>query len=170
MNRMADLQLDETASGPDQISMGALRQLAGYHLRRASSAFAADFARALAGTGMRQVLLGIMSVIDANPGISQGLAGNALGIQRANMVALINDLVDRGLVDRQVSKQDRRAFELSVTPAGKTLLSKCLAKIEVHEARMLADLDAGERETLFDLLSRIEAREPASSAGGLAGK
>jgi len=151
---------DSGSTDLGHISLGALQNLAGYHLRRASGTFAADFSRTLEGTGMRQVLLGILSVIDANPGVNQGAAGRALGIQRANVVALINDLVERGLVDRRVSKSDRRAFELSITPAGEALLAQCLEKIAAHEERLLSDLSAEERATLFDLLSRIDVHGP----------
>lgn len=137
------------------VALGALSELAGYHLRRASGVFAADFTRVLEGTGMRQVLLGILAVVDANPRVSQGVAGKLLGIQRANMVVLINDLVDRGLVAREASMQDRRAFELSTTAAGRALLAQCLERIAEHEARLLGVLSAAEREILLDLLSRI---------------
>jgi DNA-binding MarR family transcriptional regulator len=95
-------------------NLGDLPVLVGYHLRRASSAFSADFARAVAGTGMRQVLFGILTVVGANPGINQGMVARILGIQRANMVSLINELVDSGAVDRRVSPEDRRAFALTL--------------------------------------------------------
>lgn len=143
----------------DGVELGALGDLAGYHLRRASGAFAADFARALAGTGMRQVLFGIMSVVAANPGINQGAAGRVLGIQRANMVALINELVDEGLIEREVSKEDRRAFSLTLSPKGRVVLDDCLAHIRVHEEEMLTDLSAADRVKLIALLTRIEAKE-----------
>lgn len=151
------------ASAPDLsndlVELGVLKNLVGYHLRRASSAFANDFTRALAGTGMRQVLFGIISVVAANPGIKQGVAGQALGIQRANMVALINELVDRGLVERGISTEDRRAFALTLSKAGHATLQECLARIRTHEEGMLADLPATERAALIDLLMKIEARE-----------
>lgn len=153
-----ELNGGETATG-DAASLGALQSLVGYHLRRASNAFGSDFSRALAGTGMRQVLLGILSVVASNPGANQGAVGRALGIQRANMVALINDLVERGLVDREVAKTDRRAFSLTITAAGRKLLDDCLKRIAEHEAEMLADLSPAERDTLIDLLGRIEAKE-----------
>jgi DNA-binding MarR family transcriptional regulator len=98
-------------------------------------------------------------VIDANPGISQGLAGKALGIQRANMVALINDLVEREFVERQASLSDRRSFELSITSKGKEMLCLCLERVARHEARMLEGFSARDREALSDLLLRIAARE-----------
>ena len=52
-------------------TIGVLQDLAGYHLRRAANAFAADFAQALEGTGVRQVLFGILVVVAANPGINR---------------------------------------------------------------------------------------------------
>lgn len=138
--------------------LGVLDDLVGYHLRRASAAFATDFARALAGTGMRQVLFGILSVVSANAGINQGAVGKSLGIQRANMVALINELVDLGLLDRKTSDGDRRAFSLTMTPAGTAKLSECLVRIRAHEAEMLSDLAPAEHETLVALLTRIRSR------------
>lgn len=149
----------ESETEQDAVGLGGLTDLAGYHLRRASNAFGSDFARALAGTGMRQVTLGILSVIAANPGVNQGSVGKVLGIQRANMVALINELVDAGLIDRQTSKADRRAFELSVTAQGKAKLAESMKHIAAHEERMLAGLSGADRAMLIDLLGRIEALE-----------
>jgi DNA-binding MarR family transcriptional regulator len=139
--------------------VGLLHDLIGYHLRRAAGVFATDFTRALAGTGIRQVLFGLLSVLHANPGINQGLAGRYLGIQRANMVSLITELVEAGLVDRRISAEDRRAFSLSLTTAGEAMFDRCTALIRAHEEQLLSDFTAAERRTLIRLLSRIEARE-----------
>jgi len=144
----------------EQVSVGALAPLAGYHLRRASSAFGADFAAAMDGTGLRQVPFAVLSVVAANPGINQGAVGRTLSIKRANMVALINELVDKGLIDRSVDANDRRAFSLSPTPAGEAALADAVQRIEAHERRMLADFNAKDRKLLLDLLSRIERRTP----------
>jgi len=141
------------------IALGPLQGLVGYHLRRASSLFGADFTRAVGDTGMRQVLFGILSVVSANPGINQGEAGRALGIKRANMVSLITELVDAGLLDRQTDAGDRRAFALTVTAEGSKILNQCLRRLTTHERRLLAEFDEGERQTLVDLLRRIEALE-----------
>lgn len=141
--------------------LGALAPLVGYHLRRASSAFAADFSAAMEGSGLRQVPFAVLSIVAANPGINQGAAGRMLGIKRANMVALINDLVDKQLVERVVDASDRRAFSLTVTKAGTAALADAMVRIDAHEHRMLDDLSAEERTLLLDLLGRIERRSPA---------
>ena len=155
---MKTLNIAVPSPDDEEAPLGALDHLVGYHLRRASSAFGADFARALEGTGMRQVLFGILSVVGANPGINQGAAGRSLGIQRANMVTLINQLADIGLLDRQTAAEDRRALALRLTPAGEKALKECLERIEAHEEQMLASLTAAERRTLIALLSKIEGR------------
>lgn len=141
------------------LELGALDALVGYHLRRASSVFATDFARAIAGTGMRQVLFGILSIINASPGINQGNVGRALGIQRANMVSLVNELVDRGLVLRAVAAEDRRAFALSLTRDGEAMIATCLDLIRAHEDRLLSDFSDADRAILIALLGRIESKE-----------
>ncbi|MEN3747466.1 MarR family winged helix-turn-helix transcriptional regulator [Sphingomonas sp. HF-S3] len=138
--------------------VGALGPLIGYHLRRASGAFASDFAAAVDGTGMRQVLIGILAVVEGTPGINQGAVGRVLGIKRANMVSLINEVVDAGLIGREVDASDRRAFSLTITEAGRAMLAECLARIEAHERRMLAGFTPAEKATLLDLLGRIERR------------
>lgn len=141
------------------LAIGTLSHLLGYHLRRASGAFALDFQEAMNGTGMRQVLLGILAIVEANPGVNQGAVGTALGIKRANMVSLINELVDAGLLARVVAPEDRRAFSLTLTDAGRTTLKDCTVRIEAHESRMLADFSAEEQGILLQLLARIEAKK-----------
>lgn len=143
----------------DAIDVGILSDLVGYHLRRATNVVVADFARALSDTGIRQVLFGVLSVVERNPGINQGSVGKGLGIQRANMVALVNELVERGLVDRRVSAEDRRAFALSLTDEGRRVYADCLARILAHEDEVLSGLETRERNRLIALLSRIEANE-----------
>lgn len=140
--------------------IGALSPLVGYHLRRASAVFSADFAVAVEGTGMRQVLMGILAVVAASPGINQGAVGRLLGIKRANMVSLITELVDSKLILRDTDPADRRAFALSITPEGLRLMTFCLRRIEAHERRLLEGFTAEETATLLDLLGRIEKRRP----------
>jgi DNA-binding MarR family transcriptional regulator len=150
-----------TAPAPDDndTALGVLDELVGYHMRRASSVFANDFSRAVVGTGMRQVLFGILSIIEANPHINQGSVGRALGIQRANMVSLVNELVDTGLVRRETAAEDRRAFALTLTSSGEAMVKTCRERIHKHEAKLLTDLSADERAMLVAMLRRIEAQE-----------
>lgn len=140
-------------------SIGVLAPLVGYHLRRASTVFAFDFARAVDGTNMRQVLFAILAVVAENPGINQGAVGRVLGIKRANMVSLINELFQAGLVAREADPGDRRALSLTPTAAGTAMLQDCYQRIERHEQGLLSSFTADEKAMLLDLLGRIERRD-----------
>jgi DNA-binding MarR family transcriptional regulator len=148
----------------ERVSIGALAPLVGYHLRRAFGAFSADFAAGMAATGFRQVSFAALAVVAANPGIKQGAVGAVLGIKPANMVALIDELVVKGLIHRAVDAGDRRAFSLTATDAGHSALADALQRIEAHERRMLAELNDAERAVLIELLGRIERRAPSDAA------
>ena len=145
-----------------KIKIGALETLAGYHLRRASGAFAVDFTVAMDGTGLRQVTFAVLAIVAANPGINQGAVGRILGIKRANMVALINELIDKGLIDRLTDPRDRRAFALRTTAVGGVAMRDATARIHAHETRMLAGFSDSEKTLLLSLLERIE-RQPIPS-------
>lgn len=135
-----------------------LGRLVGYRLRRASAVFASDFAVTLDGTGIRQIPMGILAVVADNPGINQGTVGRLLGIKRANMVPLINELIEAGLILRETDPSDRRAFTLDMSAEGQRMLTDCIARIEGHEERLLAGFTDTEKATLLDLLERIEQR------------
>lgn len=145
------------------LKIGRLSALTGYHLRRASTIFVVDFRDTVEGTGMQQVLVGILAVVEANPGINQGMVGTALGIKPANMVSLIDELVARGLIDRAVTPANRRALSLTTTPDGDAMLATCMDLITPHEARLLASFSEAERRTLLDLLSRVHTRRSRSA-------
>ncbi|MGX7897010.1 MarR family winged helix-turn-helix transcriptional regulator [Tsuneonella sp. HG222] len=145
----------------EAVDLGVIDKLVGYHIRRASNLFLADFNESVSDTGMRQVLIGILSIISENPGISQGRVGETLRIKRGNMSSLISELEERGLVQRTTVASNRRALSLTVSPNGQKVLGDCLVRIRQHEDRLLADLSSQERATLVHLLSRIEG--PVSS-------
>lgn len=151
---VVEAQVEDLADG---VPLGVLDELAGYHLRRASHVMSTDFSRAMAGTGIRQVLFAILSIVANSPGINQGAAGRALAIQRANMVSLITELVEAGLIERRTAPDDRRAFALTVTPAGTEKIAECLHRIRAHEDRVFSGLSLAERAALIELLRRVEA-------------
>lgn len=138
------------------VAASLLEGLAGYRLSRVAASFIADFRRAMDGTGMRPVLFSMLAIVAENPGINQTSLGRMLGVQRANLVPLVNELLERALVERQTAANDRRAFALVLTDAGRGMLDECVGRVSVHEERMLAPLTRGERVILLDLLTRLQ--------------
>ena len=144
-------------SGPPERPASLLDGLVGYKLRRAHSRMMTDLLPVLTPLGLRPVLVAMLCVIRANPGIIQMGLGSELGIQRANLVPLINELTSRNLVVRCADPRDRRALTLQLTGEGEALLDEAAALIGDHEERMLARLSSGERNKLLELLEKIAA-------------
>ena len=97
----------------------------------------------------------ILAVLDEEDRETQGEIADALGYDRGQLVGLLDELEDMGLVERERDKQDRRRQIVRATPAGRRALTKARALAESLDAEFLAPLDAREREQLHALLLRL---------------
>lgn len=113
------------------------------------------FAERLAVLDLHPRHFGMLSQLAVNEGQSQQALSTALGIHRSAVVALVDDLEERGLAERRRDPVDRRAYTLYLTPAGRKLLTRLERIAEEDEAELLGGLDAPERSQLISLLQRV---------------
>jgi DNA-binding MarR family transcriptional regulator len=104
--------------------------------------------------GMKLKQLITLELLVKNEGCLQQELGATLMVDPNNCVLLLNDLDDRGFVERQRDPKDRRRHIVVITDAGQKALAKAEAKLEALEGEVLVNLDAGEREQLRELLAR----------------
>lgn len=116
---------------------------------------AARFAERLAPLGLQNRHFGLLIHLAAADGQTQQQLADTLGIHRNVMVGLVDDLEDRGLVQRRRHPGDRRAHALHLTPAARDLLSQAQHAADEHDAELLAGLDATDQARLTTLLQRI---------------
>ncbi|MFG1866974.1 MarR family winged helix-turn-helix transcriptional regulator [Micromonospora arborensis] len=93
--------------------------------------------------------------LDGGEGSSQQQLADALGIHRKVMVGLLDDLEQRGLVQRRRHPADRRAHAIYLTDVARELLPRARRVADQHEDEVLAALDASERVALIAVLQRI---------------
>ena len=86
---------------------------------------------------------------------SQAALGRRTGIDRSDVVAALNDLAERGLVDRSVDPADRRRNIITVTAAGNEWFQQLDSVVAEVQDMLLAPLSPAERKQLTRLLSRI---------------
>ena len=146
----ADQQKDASAD-PD---IGPIDSVLGFHMQRASFVFAPN-ARSVRGFPRWE--LTILSVVSANPGISQTAVSKAVGIDQGNLIPQLNGLIKRGLLTKAVPEGDRRVRCLKLTADGETRLNQMLALTRKLEAQRLVQFTQAERKTLLDLLRRVHA-------------
>ena len=89
--------------------------------------------------------------------MTQKALADALRIDRTTMVALIDDLEQRGLVVRKRHPRDRRAFLICPTDAGRAAKETAVAILDEQQRRFLAPLTQQERIQLSELLNRLYA-------------
>ena len=147
--------LKSTLEDPAEGQQSLLDSLVGYRLRRASNRMMTDFSSTLGPIAVRPVLFAMLQVIRSNPGIIQMALGTELGIQRANLVPLINELTGRGLISRRAAPNDRRALSLFLTSDGEALLDQAETLVREHEERALTRLSKAERAKLIELLNKV---------------
>ena len=133
----------------------------GYALRRAQGALFADFNHELASLALSPAQFAVLMTIDTNPGTSQSSVSSALGIQKANLVAVIADLDRRGLVRRRKSDTDGRTYSLRLTPRGRSLLQNAAELQLRHETWVVEQIGSEGRRQLLELLERLSAPSSA---------
>jgi len=142
----------------DEIKLDLLPGLIGYQLRLAQLAVFEDFAADLKDFDVTPGRFGVLVLISANPGMTQSLLASATQLDRSTMVAVIDQLEARGLVERRASPTDRRSNALVLTEEGEKLLKQLKRRIKQHEARIAAAMTPTETATLVELLTRIRTR------------
>jgi DNA-binding MarR family transcriptional regulator len=98
---------------------------------------------------------GILLLLEAIDQASQQHLAQTLTIDRANMVALLDDLEKRGFIERRPDPLDRRRHVVKLTTVGRGELQQIRkARMEVDEG-FFAGLDKEEQETLHRLLVKL---------------
>jgi DNA-binding MarR family transcriptional regulator len=113
------------------------------------------FAESIATLGLTPPHAGILRAIASEPGPSQQSLSVQLGLLPSRVVAYVDELEDRGYVERRRNPSDRRLHALFLTPDGKKLMRRLSDLARRHEHRMTASLDAGQRDTLRELLTTV---------------
>ena len=135
------------------VDLGGLTEHLGYLARRLQIWIFQDFIRTLAVVDIGPAQYSVLSVIKANPGLSQMAVAQTLGIERARVVHLIDGLEGRRLVKRQSSRNDRRSHALHLTAEGQRALVRIQELAAQHEKRVAARVGATNHKVLLRLLS-----------------
>jgi DNA-binding MarR family transcriptional regulator len=102
--------------------------------------------------------------------LSQAELGRRCGIDRSDMVALVNELSAQGRIMRAPDAVDRRRNVITITAAGLQYLVELRGLVDGAQQDLLAGLSTPERADLVELLSRVVESHPEFVPGGWAEK
>ena len=117
--------------------------------------------KAYEGTGLHPYHHAILLVLDVGSAETQGSIADALGYDRGQLVGLLDELEEQGLIERRRDPDDRRRHLVRLTSNGKRTLKRLRALSREIEDEFLAPLGDRERANLHALLLRLaEKHEP----------
>lgn len=127
----------------------------GFLLSQLGWATATRFREMLAPLGLEPRQFATLRALAGMEGRSQQAVCAAVHIPPSRMVAMIDELEERGLVERRLNAEDRRARAIYLTKGGRDLLAQAFSGIVEHERWMSAPFTTEEREVLLSLLARL---------------
>src|SRR5688572_40672 len=138
---------DKTPARWESLPSWLLTQTAGHAGRLVGEGFSS--------VGARGYHYRLLATLEELGPASQAALGRRSGIHLSDMVAAVNELADRKLVERAPDPDDRRRNIISLTVAGKRQLRRLEKRLVETQDELLAPLSPEERQRLTKLLSRL---------------
>jgi len=117
--------------------------------------------KAYEDAGLHPYHFAILITVDEGSHETQGSIADALGYDRGQLVGLLDELEERGLVERRRDLNDRRRHLVQMTPEGKKALRRLRTLARQLEDEFLEPLSDADRAKLHQLLLQLaEKHEP----------
>lgn len=113
------------------------------------------FAEQIAEIDLQPPLFRVLNMVDVAEGRSQQAIGEAIGAPASRMVAIVDELERRGLVERRPLPGDRRVRALHMTAKGRRLLARGREIAARHEDDLTRGLSEADRKRLLAVLQKL---------------
>jgi DNA-binding MarR family transcriptional regulator len=127
----------------------------GFLLSQLGFEVSSRFTKLMADVDLDPRQFALMRAIHASEGHSQNAVGEWLRIPPSSMVALVDHLEERGLVERRPHPTDRRSRTLHMTPEGRVALERATEVTIGFEQTLCRGFDETDRSRLLELLSLV---------------
>ena len=134
--------------------LGRLTDSVGFHLRMAHEAGLRNLAARIAETKLDPAHAEVLAVIGENPGIIPSAIAEAVGRDRSSITGTLHVLANRGLIQRERTRSDRRAFLLRLSAEGEAMHRRVRELAASHDA-LLDRIAGGDKPALLAQLRRI---------------
>lgn len=155
---MEDRAITSNTSDSTAVDFGRLANDLPFMLRTVQARLRPEGQALIDMLGVEPGVIGVLSVIDLNPGISQNDLAAAVAQKKSAVTKIVNALEDRGLVARRRLAQDRRMNALTLTREGEALTRRVHAEADALHARLFEGIPTRDRDVFFDVLGTLSRR------------
>jgi DNA-binding MarR family transcriptional regulator len=146
---------DMTGTTDDRATPARLRHLPSRLLTQVAMHADRLANQGLARADARKWHYGVLAALQEFGPASQAALSRRTGIYRSDLVAVTNELADRGLIERAPDPADRRRNVITMTRQGRRHLRQLDKLVATIQDDLLAPLSQSERDQLVRLLARL---------------
>lgn len=151
--------MPERATTPKTIlsdqSLARLYARPGFLLRRAHQISAAVFEDECRSVGLTPAQFGVLTVLQASPGLDQSSLARALGFDKVTVLRVLRGLEARGLANRSRAAGNKRSLSVELSAEGEKLLHQSQKPAERAYDRLMKPLSPEQQAQLVLLLMEL---------------
>lgn len=125
-------------------------------IRRAAHRVEAYLQAAERDLGVKQPEAHALSYLARHDGCSVAELCRAFGVRPSTMTSILDRLVDRGLIRRELRQDDRRSFNVVLTARGGALARRALASVSTLEQRVADEVTRRDLEGFHSVVTAVE--------------
>ena len=102
----------------------------------------------------------VLTALRDEPMRAQATLARVIGADKTRLIAVLDELQERGLIEREPDPADRRVRLLRLTPEGRRLHASVRSEIRAEERRLLDRLPAADRQVFLRALQALDPAGP----------
>ncbi|KJB88783.1 hypothetical protein AZ66_05620 [Paenibacillus sp. E194] len=145
-----------------------LERRIGYMLGQTHRKVAAELGARFRPYDMTIEQWGVLFRLVEEEGINQKGLAERCGKDQPTLTRIVQHLLRKGWVERRTCEQDRRAYRLAVTDAGRSIVDQLIPIEQEYIAQVMAGFSSDEEQHLLQQLQRIQDNSAAAEKERLA--